>query len=78
MSDLRALERLYRLYDDLERSHSAVRKQGYMSTGGTQVKELTECGPLKSQSSVHYQLRELEAKGTIVRERHRARGNRLR
>ncbi|WP_217253729.1 LexA family transcriptional regulator [Streptomyces sp. AC602_WCS936] len=42
------------------------------------VKELTECGPLNSQSSVHYQLRELEAKGAIVRERYTARGIRLR
>lgn len=33
VSDLPALERLYRLYDDLERSHRAVRATGHMVEG---------------------------------------------
>jgi P27 family predicted phage terminase small subunit len=32
-SDLHALERLFRLYDDLERSNAAVKKKGHMVTG---------------------------------------------
>lgn len=51
-----------------------IREHGEAPT----VKELTEHGPLRSQSAVHYQLRELEAKGAIVRERYTARGIRLR
>ena len=33
VSDLPALERLFRLYDDLERSHQSVRKAGHMVEG---------------------------------------------
>jgi P27 family predicted phage terminase small subunit len=33
VSDLAALVRLFRLYDDLERSHNAVRRQGHMVRG---------------------------------------------
>jgi P27 family predicted phage terminase small subunit len=33
VSDLPALERLFRLYDHLERSNTAVKKTGHMVTG---------------------------------------------
>ncbi|MEU1044008.1 MarR family transcriptional regulator [Streptomyces sp. NPDC005897] len=41
------------------------------------VAEIADRTGLRSWSSVHYQLRELEAKGAIVREPGRARGIRL-
>ncbi|MET7321494.1 hypothetical protein [Streptomyces sp. NPDC005549] len=41
------------------------------------VAEIAERAGLRSWSSVHYQLRELEAKGAIVREPGRPRGIRL-
>jgi repressor LexA len=41
------------------------------------VAEIAERVGLRSWSSVHYQLRELEAKGAIVREPHQPRGIRL-
>ncbi|MGX1221976.1 LexA family protein [Streptomyces ambofaciens] len=41
------------------------------------VAEIAERAGLRSWSSVHYQLRELESKGAIVREPGRARGIRL-
>lgn len=41
------------------------------------VAEIADRAGLRSWSSVHYQLRELEAKGAIVREPHRPRGIRL-
>lgn len=41
------------------------------------VVEIAERAGLRSGSSVHYQLRELETKGAIVREPHQPRGIRL-
>jgi repressor LexA len=41
------------------------------------VTEIGECVGLRSRASVHYQLVELETKGAIVREPHRARSIRL-
>ena len=39
--------------------------------------EIGEAVGMRSRASVHYQLGELEAKGSIVREPHRSRGIRL-
>jgi SOS-response transcriptional repressor LexA len=41
------------------------------------VAEIADRAGLRSWSSVHYQLRELESKGAIVREPHQPRGIRL-
>jgi repressor LexA len=41
------------------------------------VAEIGEAVGMRSRSSVHYQLVELETKGAIVREPHRSRGIRL-
>ncbi|MEU3899748.1 P27 family phage terminase small subunit [Streptomyces sp. NPDC045251] len=58
VSDLPALERLYRLYDDLERSHSAVHKQGHMVRG---YRDQTVMNPLlKHMQLVQAEVRQLE------------------
>jgi P27 family predicted phage terminase small subunit len=58
VSDLPALERLYRLYDDLERSHTAVRKQGHMVRG---YRDQTVMNPLlKHMQLVQAEVRQLE------------------
>jgi repressor LexA len=41
------------------------------------VQEIGAAVGMTSRSSVHYQLRELETKGAIIRERYRARAIRL-
>ncbi|MEU7400721.1 P27 family phage terminase small subunit [Streptomyces sp. NPDC044948] len=58
VSDLPALERLYRLYDDLERSHATVRKQGHMVRG---YRDQTVMNPLlKHMQLVQAEVRQLE------------------
>src|SRR5690606_35704675 len=60
-----------------ERILSCIRQAITEDGEAPTVGEIADRVGLKSWSSVHYQLRELEAKGAIVREPGRARGIRL-
>jgi P27 family predicted phage terminase small subunit len=58
VSDLPALERLYRLYDDLERSHRAVKATGHMIEGS---KEQLVMNPLlRHMQTEMAEIRQLE------------------
>ena len=72
-----ARHRVEHLTDMQERILRHIR-QAIADTGeAPTVEEIAAAVSLRSRSSVHYQLRELEMKGAITRAPHRARGIRL-
>lgn len=58
VSDLTALERLFRLYDDIERSHVTVREQGHMVKGSQGQAVMNPL--LRHMQSVMAEVRQLE------------------
>lgn len=58
VSDLTALERLFRLYDDLERGNATVAKQGHMVTGSQGQAVMNPL--LRHMQSVMAEVRQLE------------------
>lgn len=58
VSDLPALERLFRLYDDLERSHATVRREGHMVRGSQGQAVMNPL--LRHMQAVQAEVRQLE------------------
>ncbi|MEV8548300.1 hypothetical protein AB0L04_00395 [Streptomyces glaucescens] len=65
------------LTDTQERILRYIREQITERGEAPTVAEIGEHAGMTSRASVHYQLRELETKGAIRRDRYRARGIRL-
>ncbi|MFI2764877.1 hypothetical protein ACH5A3_39610 [Streptomyces echinatus] len=71
------MHRVDHLTDTQERVLRCIRQAIADRGEAPTVAEIGEAVGMRSRSSVHYQLVELEAKGAIARERRRSRGIRL-
>ncbi|MFE2318603.1 hypothetical protein ACFXC8_36815 [Streptomyces sp. NPDC059441] len=72
-----ARHRVEHLTDTQERILCCIRQAIVDGGEAPTVQEIGEQVGMRSRASVHYQLGELETKGSIVRERGRRRGIRL-